>query len=353
MLLTRLFTILNIRVQQLIRQSPIGNRKSATPQSPITCRQSTINNRQSAIRNPQSAILFVLLLIIAPVVSAQQMADPEFNVTVERPAYKSNLPRVLFDEAHHNFHTVDGRYKPFVDLLVNDGYRVIRGRQNFSKGSLQTFKILIIANALGADEYDDDDADSSAFTEEECDAVTDWVRSGGNLLLIADHAPFGSAARNLAQRFGVEMSNSFTVDPNHAEKSLGNDGFITYSRENGLLAEHPITEGRNESEKIQRVISFTGQSLKGPENSSAFLKLSDSAVDKPSRDSEEVRSAAGKAQGIAFKFGKGRVVVLGEAGMLTAQLAGPERSPFGMNVPGIDNKQLVLNIMHWLSGLLR
>jgi hypothetical protein len=27
--------------------------------------------------------------------------------------------------------------------------------------------------------------------------------------------------------------------------------------------------------------------------------------------------------------------------------------PFGMNRPGIDNRQLALNIMHWLSGLLQ
>lgn len=53
----------------------------------------------------------------------------------------------------------------------------------------------------------------------------------------------------------------------------------------------------------------------------------------------------------SVKFGQGRVVVLGEAGMLTAQLDDKKR-PFGMNCPGIDNKQLALNIMHWLSGLL-
>jgi hypothetical protein len=31
----------------------------------------------------------------------------------------------------------------------------------------------------------------------------------------------------------------------------------------------------------------------------------------------------------------------------------PENEPVGMNYPGIDNKQLALNIMHWLSGLLK
>ena len=32
-----------------------------------------------------------------------------------------------------------------------------------------------------------------AFTVAECDAVRDWVRIGGSLLLIADHVPWGDA----------------------------------------------------------------------------------------------------------------------------------------------------------------
>jgi hypothetical protein len=85
------------------------------------------------------------------------------------------------------------------------------------------------------------------------------------------------------------------------------------------------------------------------------MKLADTAVDvTPARPGSEEKqaSAAGHAQGIAFKFGKGRVVVMAEAGMLSAQLAGPRKMKFGMNRPGIDNRQLALNIMHWLSRLL-
>jgi hypothetical protein len=46
-------------------------------------------------------------------------------------------------------------------------------------------------------------------------------------------------------------------------------------------------------------------------------------------------------------------VFLGEAAMLSAQLAGPNQMKFGMNRPGIDNRQLALNIVHWLSGVLK
>src|ERR1044072_411583 len=129
----------------------------------------------------------LLFLCLSVVVGAQQLPDPEFNTNVSNPAYTRSEPRVLFDEAHHNFHTTDGRYKPFADLLRNDGYRVVRNRQAFSKETLSTFKVLIIANALGAEEMDDNGADASAFTEEECQAVQDWAKNGGSLLVIAAH----------------------------------------------------------------------------------------------------------------------------------------------------------------------
>src|ERR1043165_5315593 len=154
--------------------------------------------------------IFGALIFLSIPAFAQQSPDLQFNTSVDNPAYKREGPRVLFDEAHHNFHTSDGRYKPFVDLLSNDGYRVVRNRQPFVKARLSGFKILVIANALGAEEDDDEGADKSAFTDEEIEVVADWVKDGGDLLLIADHAPFGGAASALAQRFGVDMSKGYT-----------------------------------------------------------------------------------------------------------------------------------------------
>ena len=293
-----------------------------------------------------------LLLAVSSVAGlGQQLPDPEFDTSVANPAYKKNGPRILFDEAHHNFHTTEGRYKPFVDVLMNDGYRVIRNRQPFTKSSLSSFKVLVIANALGAEEMDDNGADGSAFTEAECQAVQDWVKSGGSLLLIADHAPFGGAAAALGSRFGVDMSKGFTYD--EANSAPNSPSLLIFSRENKLLATHPISEGRDQNEKLNMVQSFTGQSLKGPEDSVAILKLGDTAKDTPNREADSSVSAAGRAQAIALKFGKGRVVVQGEAAMLSAQIAGQNKQKMGMNVPGNDNKQYALNVIHWLSGVLR
>ncbi len=302
-------------------------------------------------RTATLVVCSLAFFLSAAVVLAQQIADPEFNPSVATPAYNKSGPRVMFDESHHNFHTAEGRYKPFVDLLMNDGYRVVRNRKPFTKSSLDSFRVLVIANALGAEEMDDEGADKSAFTDEECQAVHDWVKGGGALLLIADHAPFGAAAENLGKKFGVDMSDGFTSD--EANSGDGAPSFIVFSRENKLLLNHPITEGRSSSERIGKVMSFTGQSLKGPTDSSNILQLADTAKDTPDREATTSSSAAGRAQCVVFKFGKGRVVVQGEAAMLSAQIAGPEQFKMGMNVPGTDNKQFALNLMHWLSGILK
>lgn len=318
--------------------------------------------------------LLALLLAGAPAALAQQVADSNFDASVARPAYTDRHPRVLFDEAHRNFHTSDGRYKPFADLIRNDGYEVTPNQQPFSTESLRGYDILVIANAVGPE--GPEAYETPAFSEAECEAVAAWVHAGGALLLIADHAPFGVAAENLGAHFGVDMSKGHTIDRKHADPESGNPSWILYSRENGLLADHPITRGRAAGENVSRVVTFTGQSLKGPEGGAAILRLADTAQDRPSPTAAEIReaiakaaaqggsqaqlqlpakefvSAAGRAQGVALEFGKGRVVVLAEAAMLSAQLIGPERKPFGMNRPGADNRQFALNILHWLSRLL-
>lgn len=305
----------------------------------------------SGVVIPAIAVLFVFSARI--IIFGQQDTNSDPDIKVARPAYVKKHPKVFFDEAHFNVHTSGGRSKAFADLITNDGYRVIPNKEKFEPKNLKGVDILVIVSALGADrEIDPLRAGNPAFTEEECDVVKNWVLRGGSLLLITDHEPTGAAARNLAKRFGVEMSNGTTMDSSPDNHMKYCNGCMRFTRENGLLDDHPITRGRDSSERIRGIENGVGQSLKGPLGSAAFLKLSDTAYDE--LPGGKKISAAGRAQGIAFKFGKGRVVVLGEAAMLAGQGPRPGQKfrRWGLDYPGIDNRQLALNIMHWLSGLL-
>src|SRR5262245_36982417 len=81
-------------------------------------------------------VWLVSLLLSTSLQQILQLADPDFNAKVENPAYVDRHPSVLFDEAHNNFHTATGRYKPFADLITSDGYRVRPGIAPFTDKTL-------------------------------------------------------------------------------------------------------------------------------------------------------------------------------------------------------------------------
>jgi len=242
---------------------------------------------------------------------------------------------------------------------------VTPNHEPFTAALLAKCDLLVIANAPAPRRS----SSLSAFSPAESDAVQQWVQNGGSLLLITN-APFGSGSELLAERFGVNMGLRLIRDTANQI-----DDHLVFSREKDLLGDHAILRGRSESERINRVFTFNGQSLKGPPGSFDLLKLSETAKEEirdprgpmsarrnmmsatggkaSSSAGPKEMSAAGRAQGIALQDGRGRVVVMGDAADLAAQLFGvdPPRK-IGMNVPGCDNRQFALNIVHWLSGLI-
>ena len=330
----------------------------------------TAESRRLVARFRGRCALTLVVYQLSVLAHAQvQESDPAFLSSVARPAYTREHPRVVIDQAHHNYHTMEGRYRPFAELLTSDGYEVVPGNIEFESSVLSSVSVLVIANARGGETPSD--VAKPAFSASECDAVERWVRTGGALLLIADHAPFGGAAHNLAARFGVDMGRGYVFDPQHAE---GNPTFLVFSADNDLLGNHAILRGHSESERVHRIVAFTGQSLSIPSGATALMRLAPSAFEVDSAAEEmdilssssdrrdpktsgdlHFRSDAGRAQGVALAFGRGRLVVVGEAALFSAQVLRAQGEPdfrFGMNAPGNDDKQFVLNTLHWLSGNL-
>ena len=279
---------------------------------------------------------------------AQQESDSSFDVSVNQPYFSKKTPRALFDEGHQNYHTSSARYLPFCNLIRNDGCVVIPIKDKFSQAVLAGYQLLVIANAMNR-------FDSSAFTREECKVIREWVDAGGALLLITDHMPMSKMSQFMAEAFSVEFTYGTLLDSLNRDPEIKENSHLVYSKENGLLIKNAITDG------VNKVVSFTGQGIRRVGNTIEILKASPGSyyerielVDPKFTEqgfttkikTTGISSAAGFSQAIAFQSGEGRVIVTGEAAMLTAQVSGNQK--FGMNYPGVDNKQLVLNMVRWL-----
>ena len=95
--------------------------------------------------------------------------DPEFDSSVEMPAYaKGTGPKILLDNAHHNFMVQWDFIKPFADLAQSDGYRTVIDSLKFTPEYLSKFDLVMIITALPFDFTTKTEVtNESTFTPEE------------------------------------------------------------------------------------------------------------------------------------------------------------------------------------------
>lgn len=308
--------------------------------------------------SPLTIQSFLFVLFTASTAQAEwpMSNDPAFDVTVQQPAYTASQgPRILLDGGHHNFFIQWGFIKPFADLAEADGYQPIIDDQTFTLEYLEKFDIVMIITALPFDFGTKTEVTTeTTFTIAEIEALYDWVKAGGSLLVFSEHAPLDQAINPLLQRFGISSSVGTVVDTEHYDQTLGRPGWIVFSRENALLnEEHPITNGRNESEAIDSVVTFGGSSLTG-NGYTNLLRLSSSAENRE-HPTGVGPIGMGNSQALVGSVGAGRIAAFGDSNGFTAmifKLADEEPQPAGMNTANHDWKQFVLNVLHWLSGEL-
>lgn len=302
----------------------------------------------------KNAILLWCLIFIWNYSTAQTVADTLFQPEIHAKTYPDGDGTTIYiDEAHNNFHTKDGRYYTFAQLLAADGYPIKGNQEKLHEDVLSTISILVIANAESDSVSHPIVAPTKpAFSSAEIQAVKTWVENGGSLFLIADHMPFAGAAASLAEAFGFQFYDSFVM-------YSPNNGAIEFSRKKGTLSDHFITNGNNEKERVEKIRTFTGQGFKIPTTAKSILQL-DASQTVYLTDTMWVINkqlehfpATGLSQGAVMPFGKGKIAVFGEAAMFSAQLAGPKQMKVGMNSKKAkENYQLLLNVVHWLDGKL-
>jgi hypothetical protein len=293
--------------------------------------------------------LSLLLLLFSAPLSAQQVPDTNWRFDIQRPAFHSEM-NIHIDEGHNNFHTKDGGFTGFSRLLEQDGAKVHSLSRHFADTTLpSTSDLLVISNALNQLNVQNWQLPTpSAFTQQEINAIKQWVRKGGSLLLIADHMPFAGAAHDLAEAFGFQFQNGFArIGPN----MFPSPPFTVLHQDlhPDLLKQdcYPFYE-------VDSVVSFTGSAFEKPRNAQSILNFHESDTTFQTEVAWRFTDATAIGlynfhQGAILEYGQGKIAVFGEAAMFTTQLANGKLK-VGMNSPQAKyNAPFVLNLIHWLA----
>lgn len=302
-------------------------------------------------------------------VEPPRTADPSFRPEFDSPAFPVGKgPTVCVDEAHHNFHTRDGTYWGFAEVLRADGYVVERETERFRNGGGAGCDILVIADAQPPMAVDD----PPTFSQVEVEAIHRWVTRGGRLFLITDHAPDPESIRALAGSFGFEVNDGYVLNgaPEGPERPL------RFRRADGTLADDPIIVGGAGQPTIEVVATFTGSAFRltadsvgwgGGENreteDGTLRPFRPLLVFGPERrswmpeeywtftDDTPTVDVEGWFQGGIREVGEGRVAFFSEAAMFTAQVFDQGRVRAGMNAPEAEgNLSLLRRVMFWLAS---
>jgi hypothetical protein len=316
-------------------------------------------------------ILGFFLVAVVSCSESDQQPDLDFIPKNTKNSFlKVKSPIVFIDEAHNSLHKITGRYKPFVQVLTSDGYIVKQSKKKFTLEYLQQADILVVVNALGKNRRNYTPPFVDAFDTEEVAAVKQWVSQGGSLFFIADHTPFPQISEKLSAAFGFKFNNG------HVKGS-------TFHIDNNNLMDHVITKGNSDSqsddqldfftarigqgiiktashsERIVKVKAFGGSAFIIPENAKPLLVLGKGATalmpDIPFQVNAETPrvSLDGWSRGAVLEFGEGRVAVFADGMMFSSQLVVSTGTKWGLlSVDAEQNEQFLLNVMHWLSGLI-
>jgi hypothetical protein len=280
--------------------------------------------------------------------------DPSlYDTEIICPSYPKNEgPMVFLDEGHNNAHTFGriGSFVAFRNVLSKDGYQVISFKDQFTDGSLQNVRLLVIPCALNEKNLCPRwfNPTYSAFRRSEEIAIRNWVENGGSLFLIVDHHPFAGAAKELAKEFGIELFNGHAIDTNTYPSY--------FHRANNTLHSNVITNGRDITEKIDSVITFAGSAMKLSYDVTPIITFDDDWLQwfpdtAWNFKNIEPESISGYSQGAFMKFGKGKFVIFTDANTFSAQ--DDENGIKGfIHLNAKYNYKLLLNIVDYLDGLL-
>jgi len=293
------------------------------------------------------------------------------EITCTAPGVVAQEPLILLDAAHHNVSQPASRAS-LVQFLVANGYRSRELYQPLAPAVLRDARLVILEGPLSAqnalpEAFTQEQFDAawsrpvrSAFTAQEITALHDWVNDGGGLLLVFDHMPVAGASSDLAAAFGFEVTDGYAVDVEKlsdlSASSVVEAASVVFYRDDGTLATHSITAEQGRAARIDSIATWTGSAFRVPSGGRSLLTLRPSFISLLPDTAWAFSASTGRqeiggwSQGAIIEVGQGRVAVFAELGILVSPDLVDEAKGDAEAHPQVQNPQLLLNVLRWLSG---
>lgn len=245
-------------------------------------------------------------------------------------------PRILIDQAHSQAWSADSELAAqmnpanpldsgYVELKLTaeaKGFAVEINRESkLSAQLLAGFELLILPHAADARWEHTVGYGSPILEPEEIAAITEFVASGGSLLVLGEteQDKYGNNFNELLSEFGIRLTNETVQDPKRNHKEVATwpkPEFPTLLLSDFRFLVSEVCLYRCGT--IELTPEFSGE---------VFLRSSETAL------------PASAPLAVALNHGKGRVAVLADSDI------------FGDDsIAELDNRQLLLNILGWMAA---
>ncbi len=260
--------------------------------------------------------------------------------------------RTLFDEAHRPVYSVDpssvcgpggganaaGGYADMAQHILDNGnYEINITHERLTPEMLEDCDILVVPCSFST--YDP----AADYADAEIDAIEQWVKAGGGLLLIADHSSFATDMDDIAARFGVRWGHNVVTDPDPEDYVGGTDYWIVFDEEDNMPLKHqPPDEDEiyKITENISRIEYYCSNAFVQESEEAKAPLITDSNANIPN---EPALLAIPNGN----VTGAGRAVFITDSNVFDN--AEDCDNDGDLDFWDSDNEQLALNIIDWLA----
>jgi len=281
---------------------------------------------------PTTEALYNITVYAPPVPNED---DETNNIVTKMIRVRSIIGLVVFEEAHLPAYSIGsnpaaygtGGYSEFANYLMVNGYIVstINPGTIINSSGLASADVLVIV------------APQNSYLESELDAIENWVKEGGNLLLISDWGSFGSVARTIASRFNIVLRGDAICD---SDENVGDPSQVYYDGANLLV--HPVTKG------VDRVEIYAGDGILTAPAEEIPLIVTD--YDGTAFWFSDNSPALGVSVMSAFEggaIGSGRLIIMTDSNVWDSINDADYDGDVGFY--DSDNEVLAINSINWLS----